>query len=135
MTYGQWEGTQPIEVYDETNSFYARSSDYMQYDFDHLKLEEFEGMRLDEVGTAWTNTSGSGERKVTTIEAYETVVVPAGTFHNCIKYHKENLDTLDPTPEWYEWYKPGLFMVKWVDYWGGGSDKPQVYELHSWSDE
>ena len=85
------------------------------------------------VGTTWTNFNYEGQftRKVT-IEAVETVTVGAGTFDSCLKFHKQALDSSDPTPEWYEWIKPGFGMVKWVDYWGV-ENGPIVYELQSFS--
>jgi len=68
--------------------------------------------------------------------AIETVDVPEGTFTDCIKIHKHGFDTTHPQTDWYEWIKPGFFMVKWFDYWIDETNAaPIVYELKSWSDE
>jgi hypothetical protein len=75
------------------------------------------------VGTVITNA----ENVRIAIEAIETVTVPAGTFTNCLKQHKTQLGTSDYNPNWYEWIKPGLGMVKWVDYYTDAA--PVVYQL------
>lgn len=131
----QWDGEMPEGADDETDMVLIRSSDSTAYFLDPINMGEGKGWRLAPVGTTWTNTNEYGERDVTTIEAIENVTVPAGTFTDCIKFHNECLDATDPDPMWDEWIKPGLFVVKWVDYWGGGPENPRVHELQSWSDE
>ncbi|MCU0917881.1 MAG: hypothetical protein MUC88_25455 [Planctomycetes bacterium] len=40
-----------------------------------------------------------------------------------------------PRQEWVEWWKPGLFLVKWMDLeMNGTSACPVTYELQSWRD-
>jgi hypothetical protein len=91
----------------------------------HLEsLEFFRGT----VGTVITNASY--ERVA--IAAIETVTVPAGTFTNCIKFHKTDLGSGNPNPTHDEWIAPGNGMVKWVDYDVDDSAAiPVVYQLKS----
>ena len=111
----------------------ARSDDQEVWFIDdpltHLEsLEFFRGT----VGTVITNA----QNVRVAIEAIETVTVPAGTFTNCIKFHKTQLGTSDFNPNWYEWIAPGKGMVKWVDYYmpsGSASAAPVVYQLKSYS--
>lgn len=95
----------------------------------HLEtLEFFRGT----VGTVITNA----QNVRVAIEAIETVTVPAGTFTNCIKFHKTQLGTSDSNPNWYEWIAPGKGIVKWLDYYmssGNASAAPVVYQLKSYS--
>lgn len=93
----------------------------------HLEsLEFFRGT----VGTVITNT-----RSVRiAIAAIETVTVPAGTFTNCIKFHKTDLWSGNPNPTHDEWIAPGKGMVKWVDYDVDSANAiPVVYQLKSYS--
>ena len=81
------------------------------------------------VGSVWTN--GSVEIRV---EAVEPVSVPAGVFADCIKFKKHELGAAEEDA-WYEWVKPGLLMVKWVDYsCSNPGAEPVVYELLGWQD-
>ena len=84
------------------------------------------------IGTTWTNGTD-----VMTIVTNEHVTVPAGVFSNCIAIARE--DTSEPPPynRLVEWVKPGLFMVRWVDYFAtpGTAHLPVVYTLTSWQDE
>ena len=93
----------------------------------HLETQEF---LRGTVGLAITNA-----RNVRiAIEAVETVTVPAGTFPNCVKFHKTDLSGNHPNPNWYEWMLPGLGMVKWVDYYVDPANAaPVVYLLQSYS--
>lgn len=80
------------------------------------------------VGTVLTN----GRNTRIEIAGIETVTVPAGTFTNCIKYHKTDLWSNNPNPTHDEWIAPGLGMVKWVDYDVNPTDAaPVVYVLKS----
>ena len=53
----------------------------------------------------------------TVVSVGETVVVPAGTFYDCVQTEKHDVTGPVPSPPWIEWVKPGLFIVKWVDWW------------------
>jgi len=50
----------------------------------------------------------------TVISVGETVVVPAGTFYDCVQVEKHDVTG---SPAWIEWWKPGLMIVKWIDWW------------------
>ncbi len=83
------------------------------------------------VGTTWTWTADNGEIRVATIEAIETVTVPAGTYQGCLKVHKI-CTNCDEVTDWYEWVKPGFFLVKTVDY-SEDDYAPLTYELKSYT--
>ena len=53
----------------------------------------------------------------TVVSVGETVVVPAGTFYDCVQTEKRDVTGPVPSPPWIEWVKPGLFIVKWIDWW------------------
>jgi len=57
----------------------------------HIEAEQF---FVGTVGTTITNA----ENTRVTIAAIETVTVPAGTFTNCIKFHKTDLGSGAPNP-------------------------------------
>jgi len=93
----------------------------------HIESEEF---FVGTVGTVITNASN--ERVA--IAAIETVTVPAGTFTNCIKFHKTDLGSGNPNPTHDEWIALGVGMVKWVDYDVDEQNAiPVVYQLTSYS--
>jgi hypothetical protein len=95
---------------------------------------ESEGFFLGTVGMTITNTHKSGV--VVKIAAIENVTVPAGTFTNCIKFHKTDLWSGNPNPTHDEWIAPGVGMVKWVDYdtdTDAQNAIPVVYQLTSYS--
>lgn len=80
------------------------------------------------VGTSWTNTPCGGFTTCT-VEAYELVTVPAGTFA-ALKIRKASPYSSHPNPVWYEWWTPGVGQVKWVDYFVDPSENPPiVYEM------
>ena len=108
---------------------YLRSSDRAMYGFQSVGSEQMDWQDAP-MGTTWTNGT-----EVVTLEAKETVTVPAGTFTGCLKFTKT--DTSIPPPNtWREWVKPGFFMVKWMDSnTGNENDIPVVYQLESWWDD
>ena len=53
----------------------------------------------------------------TIVSVGETVVVPAGTFYDCVEVEKHDVTGPVPSPPWIEWWKPGLLIVKWIDWW------------------
>lgn len=109
----------------------ARSDDHEVWFIDdpqtHFESQEF---FRGTVGNAITNS-----RNVRiAIAAIETVTVPAGTFTNCIKFHKTDFGSGNPNPTHDEWIAPGVGMVKWVDYdVDSTSAIPVVYRLQSYS--
>ncbi len=110
-------------------AFFMRSTDQEAYILDHGKMEDMDNWRAGEVGFTWSGA----DMGTATIEAIETVDVPAGTFTDCIKYRRWDDD---PEAAWYEWVKPGFSVVKWIDENTDVPDaEPIVYELQSWSDD
>jgi hypothetical protein len=110
-----------------------RSTDSASISFDTCSLAEVLNWQLGPVGSTWTNFNYKCQytRKVT-IDAIETITVGAGTFTSCYKFHKQILSgSSAPRPELYEWVKPGIGLVKWVDYWTDNG--PDVYELQWWT--
>lgn len=87
------------------------------------------------MGSSWTNLSFD---VVTTLEGYETITVPAGTFTNCIRYHRRQIDAIGSETGTRFWVKPGLIDIKeisYVDEVYPPEAAPVVRELESWSDE
>jgi hypothetical protein len=123
------EGVQP------QGPFNIRSTDRAAYVYAWWSLESLEWQDAP-IGTVWTNNSNFGTNQwVYSVVARETVTVPAGVFTDCIKYHKVNPGSSHPTPEWFEWVKPGFGMVKKVDYLISNTNAaPVTYELQSWKD-
>lgn len=79
------------------------------------------------VGTTWTYQIGD-ETVQQTIEAIETVTVPAGTFAGCLKI-REDCISCDPiSVDTINWIKPGFGLVKTIDY-KGAEHPPIVKEL------
>lgn len=130
-----WEGAMPEGASEEVESVFVRSTGTSMYNLDYLNEAEFLDWRKGTTGTTWTVDYGGGDSNDAEIASIETVNVPAGTFTECIKIHKHGLNTAHPKPDWYEWIKPGFFMVRWVDYWEDNTNAtPIVYELQSWHD-
>ncbi len=84
------------------------------------------------VGTTWSYTDLKGRTIQRTIEAIETVTVPAGTYDGCLRFKNQCTSCADANAYWYEWVKPGFTMVKWKDYWVE-QNGPVVYQLKSWT--
>jgi hypothetical protein len=113
-----------------------RSTDSAVYRLDANTLEESLEFRIAPPGSTWTNYNYEGQWNLkVTVEAIESVTVLAGTFANCYKFRKQALNYPGPElPEWYEWVKPGLGLVKWIDHWVPASESPPVvHQLQSLS--
>lgn len=110
-----------------------RSTDGAVYRLDPNTLTENLEFQMSPAGTTWTNSNYEGQLTVrVTVEAIETVTVPAGTFAGCYRYRKQVVDG-DATAYWQEWVAPGVGVVKWVDYWLDPSQHPPVtHALQSW---
>jgi len=92
-----------------------------------MHLESLEFFR----GTVGSVITNANDVRIA-IVAIENVTVPAGTFTNCIKFHKTDLWSGNPNPTHDEWIAPGKGMVKWVDYDVDASAAiPVVYQLQS----
>ncbi len=107
-----------------------RSTDSAFYTFDQNTMTEIMEFQRAPVGTTWTNYNYEGQwTEKVTVEAIETVTVPAGTFPSCYKFQKQALNSGDSRPEWFEWVAPGVGLVKWVDYWVDPSENPPITHL------
>jgi hypothetical protein len=69
------------------------------------------------VGSKFQYHDPDGTVEATVVSVGETVVVPAGTFYDCVQVEKHDVAGPVPSPPWIEWWKPGLFIVKWIDWW------------------
>lgn len=123
----------PFNVGDD-ESFFIRATERESYCYWGpwpLGVEEL-GWQNRPVGTIWTNVDTQNENSVmTTIEAVESVTVPAGTFSNCIRFLNTMSDESPPQTQWREWVQPGFFLIRSQVLTG---DNPTVSELQSWSD-
>ena len=116
------------------------ASDRASYNFrpDHIVDTKW---KMGDIGTSWTNvTDADGDTMAFRIETNETVTVPAGAFQNCIKFREYEINEppgADPPWAMYWWVKPGLFFVKFVDYFYEDVETkgPEVLTLESWRDE
>ena len=113
----------------ENKTHLLRSTDKAMYGFESVGAE-YVAWQNAPLGTTWTNGS-----EVRLIVTNETITVPAGTFTGCIKFQSTDTSAPPPFNTWYEWVKPGLFMVKWIDYYVDETNAtPVVYQLQSWRD-
>lgn len=86
-------------------------------------------------GSNWTYVN-AGDTNAVDVAAIENVTVGAGSYTNCLKIHRQDLNPGASQNQWNEWIKPGFFMVKWEDYAITDTNAaPVVYELQSWSDQ
>jgi hypothetical protein len=107
---------------------WARSTTNAMYGLDEECGVEELWLTNAPVGTSWTDTTCDGYMTAT-IEAYELVTVPAGTFL-AFRLRKASPLASHPNPVWYEWWTPGVGQVKWVDYYVDPSENPPiVYEM------
>lgn len=81
-------------------------------------------------GMSWEERRLDGRIVRTTIEAVETVTVPAGQYKGCLKYREEQVR---PQQKLYmrTWFKPGLGIVKAANYDCPGCSltNPQIMQL------
>jgi hypothetical protein len=111
-----------------------RSTNIAAYYYDGVG--ERLGWQIAPVGTKWSFTHVSGGETgqiVREIISIEPVTVPYGTFSNAY-VHRNYFDPDDPStpnsPYWYEYFVPGVGMVKEVDYaWPSSYYPPTVQEL------
>ena len=115
-----------------TRGCLIRLTDQSLFVLETAYLVELEIWRLDDVGTTWTNFD-----EVTSVEAYENVTVPAGTFTNCVRLQHRALGDTERNTRQTLYKKPGLIVVKKIQYddWTDPPDAAPVgWRLHSWSD-
>lgn len=129
----EWSGGMPAGAENESEVSFIRLTDTSLFYMDPVYQMEFEIWRMDTMGTTWTNFD-----EVTTVEAYETITVPAGTFTNCLRLHQQEVGTTGSNTGARIWIKPGLIEVQSIHYsdWVDPSNAaPVVSQLQSWSDE
>lgn len=131
-SHQQWTGDMPAGAASEPEIILVRLTDQSLFVLDPNYLVELEVWRKDEIGTTWTN-----DDLVTSVEAYEDVAVPAGTFTNCLRLHQRYLDATETNSGQRIWIKPGFMEVQSVQY-ADWTDPPEaapiVWQLQSWSD-
>lgn len=129
----EWDAAMPQGAESEPEVGFIRLTDKSLFYMDPAYQLEVEIWRMDEVGTSWTNFD-----EVVSVEAYESVTVPAGTFTNCLRLHQRDLDAVGSDTGARIWIKPGFIEIKSVYYadWTDPPDAaPVVYQLQSWSDD
>jgi hypothetical protein len=110
----------------------CRSTDTELYTIPfEISKSEYVAFRSGSPGTTWTNQWCDGSSDQVTISANEVVTVPAGTFE-CLKTEDREINN-NLRLRWVYWIKPGMGMVKQVDY-GNGTKPPDTYTLSSWTD-
>ena len=131
-----YEGIEPEGVPDADDSAQVvRITDTAYYSVTPLD-QQYLQFQTGPVGLSWTNDPDPGDGPMlTTIESTnDTVVVPAGTFSNCVRLCSRSEQ--EPGGElwrYYVWIKPGFGVVKGIDYFI--SAPPHVEVLESWHDE
>ena len=83
-----------------------------------------------EVGTYWEYDEGGSRISAEIIETGVTVVVPSGSYSECVLVEKHNITGGSSSPPWFEYFKPGFFLVKWTDYYAR-ENAPVEWELIS----
>ncbi len=117
----------PLGPHEEISLLRTAGSEVFLYDGDG-----HEGRMLMEgpVGISWEVKRRDGRTVRTTIEASETVAVPAGRFTGCLKFREEQVR---PQQKLYTrtWVKPGFGVVKAANYECPNCTltNPQVLEL------
>jgi hypothetical protein len=81
------------------------------------------------VGTYWEYNEDGSRISAEIISTDETVTVPSGIYCGCVLVEKHRISGTSPSPPWYEWWKPGFFIVKWTDYYAPNG--PVEWELTS----
>lgn len=129
----QWSGDMPAGAEPEPEIITVRLTDRSLFAMEAAYLLEVEIWRMDSVGTVWTNFG-----EVTTIEAYEDITVPAGTFTNCIRLHQRDLSATETNSGQRVWIKPGLIEVQsifYADWTDPPEAAPVVSQLQGWTDD
>ena len=115
----------------EVNIIIFRSTQEEVFSYGGLG-NEFLAWQDAPIGTTWTYDQ-YGHTIERTIEAVETVSVPAGTFEGVLRFRQRCLNCgLEPILYTREWVKPGFGMVKEIDYFGDVAP-PRVKLLTDWT--
>ncbi|VGO14439.1 hypothetical protein PDESU_03000 [Pontiella desulfatans] len=129
-----WSGDMPLGAKQGPDYGFVRITGDTMYLGDPKYTHEVIVWKRAPTGTTWTN----GHNEVITVEGYENITVPAGTFTDCIRLHRKDLGSTGSETGHREWIKPGFMLVKEVrysDFVDPPEAAPMVLELHSWSDD
>jgi len=119
----------PSGPHEEVSLLRSSGSEIFRYDGDGVETRMFmEGP----AGISWEQKRRDGRTVRTTIEAIETVAVPAGRYMGCLKFREEQVR---PQQKLYTrtWIKPGFGIVKAASYDCPGCTltNPEIIELIS----
>jgi len=119
----------PSGPHEEVSLLRSSGSEIFRYDGDGVETRMFmEGP----AGISWEQKRRDGRTVRTTIEAIETVAVPAGRYTGCLKFREEQVR---PQQKLYTrtWIKPGFGIVKAASYDCPGCTltNPEIIELIS----
>ena len=119
----------PSGPHEEVSLLRSAGSEVFRYDGDGVETRMFmEGP----AGISWEQKRRDGRTVRTTIEAIETVAVPAGRYMGCLKFREEQVR---PQQKLYTrtWIKPGFGIVKAASYDCPGCTltNPEIIELIS----
>jgi hypothetical protein len=64
-----------------------------------------------DVGTYWEYDEGGSRISAEIIATGVTVVVPSGSYSECVLVEKHNITGGSSSPPWFEYWKPGFFLV------------------------
>jgi len=121
----------PSGPHEEISLLRAAGSEVFRYDGDGVETRM---LMEGPVGVSWNQQRRDGRTVRTTIEAIETVTVPAGRYTGCLKFREEQVR---PQQKLYTrtWVKPGFGIVKAASYECPGCTltNPQIAELTSHS--
>ena len=121
----------PSGPHEEISLLRAAGSEVFRYDGDGVETRM---LMEGPVGVSWNQQRRDGRTVRTTIEAIETVTVPAGRYTGCLKFREEQVR---PQQKLYTrtWVKPGFGIVKAATYECPGCTptNPQIAELTSHS--
>ena len=121
----------PSGPHEEISLLRAAGSEVFRYDGDGVETRM---LMEGPVGVSWNQQRRDGRTVRTTIEAIETVTIPAGRYTGCLKFREEQVR---PQQKLYTrtWVKPGFGIVKAASYDCPGCTltNPQIAELTSHS--
>jgi len=121
----------PSGPHEEISLLRAAGSEVFRYDGDGVETRM---LMEGPVGVSWNQQRRDGRTVRTTIEAIETVTIPAGRYTGCLKFREEQVR---PQQKLYTrtWVKPGFGIVKAASYECPGCTltNPQIAELTSHS--
>ncbi len=121
----------PSGPHEEISLLRSVGSEVFRYDGDGVETRM---LMEGPAGISWNQQRRDGRTVRTTIEAIETVTVPAGRFTGCLKFREEQVR---PQQKLYTrtWVKPGIGIVKAESYECPGCTltNPQIAELTSHS--